>query len=157
MHFQRTLITGLVAVALILAFAGPAAAKKYGVEQSGRGSWDHIAGGVSFTGTTIGSPVEGETVGTIATLDGTLPPWPGCEDATGTMTTTDGRTTLVVEIRGSLCLAVAPSGYLVFRGWYDVVEYTGARGRRVADGTGSLSMEFLADGYGQWMAIGDLY
>lgn len=157
MHIRMIIITALATVSFITAVAGPAAAQKYGVEQVGRGSWEHMTGGVSFSGTTTGRPVEGTTVGNVATNDGTLPPWPGCEDASGTITTTDGRRTLVVGVRGTLCRAVSPAGYLVFRGWYDVLDYSGSRGKRIADGTGGLSMEFLADGSGQWMLGGDLY
>lgn len=155
----RTTTMALVATVLLLGtLAGPAAARKYGVEQAGRGTWTHIEAGVAFVGTTTGSPFDGTTTGEVAADDGSLPPWPGCEAGSGTMTTVaeDGRR-LTLRFWGDLCRAVSPSGYLVFRGWYEVTEYTGGKGRRVADGVGGLGMEFLADGYAQWMPMGDLY
>lgn len=157
MKTRSILTVALAAVIVVAALAGPAAAKKYGVSQAGRGTWSHATAGVTFSGATTGAPFDGATVGSVEADDGTLPPWPGCEPASGTMTTTSEDSTLTLRLWGNLCRAVSPAGYLVFRGWYQVVDYSGAKGRRVADGVGGLGMEFLADGYAQWMPQGDLY
>lgn len=155
----RTLLTlALSVVLLVSALAGPAAAgKKYELQQIGTGTWTAIDGGRAFTGTSAGHPVEGTTTGEITVEDGTLPPWPGCEPATGTISTTDGGVTVVLSVWGKLCHGVPLTADLVFLGWYDVVSYDGAKGRRVADGRGSLDIRSFSDGTLQWMITGDLY
>lgn len=157
MNARSILAVALATVVVLAALTGPATAKKYGVSQAGHGTWSHATAGVTFAGDTTGAPFDGATVGSVEADDGTLPPWPGCESASGTMTTTGDGRTLTFRLWGDLCRAVSPAGYLVFRGWYQVVDYSGGKGRRVADGVGGLGMEFLADGYAQWMPQGDLY
>ena len=154
----RTLLTLALSVLLLVSvLAGPAAAKKTELQLIGTGTWTAIDGGRDVTGTSAGQPLEGTTTGTFAVADGTLPPWPGCEEATGTVTTTDGRHTLVLTTWGTLCHGYATTADLVFMGWYDVVSYDGARGRRVADGRGSIDVRSFKDGTLQWMITGNLY
>lgn len=154
----KTMFAMLLVAAIVTGAAGPASAKRPIVEQVGRGTWATATTGegVTFTGTTTGLPMDGDTEGSLGPADGTLPPWPGCEPGTGTITTTSGRETLTVALTGNLCRSVSPAGYLVFIGWYDVVSYTG-RGNRVADGRGSVDLRVLTDGSAQWMLLGDLY
>ncbi len=154
----RTLLTlALTVVLLVAALAGPAAARKSDVSLIGRGTWTALEDGRAFQGPSTGTPLEGTTSGTFTAVDGALPPWPGCTPGEGTVTTTDGTHTLVLRIWGDLCQAVHPAADLVLIGWYDVVSYDGARGRRVPDGRGSIDIRSFDDGTLQWMITGQLY
>lgn len=153
----KMMLAMLLAATLLVFVAGPAGAKKPIIEQAGHGTWAPAISGVTFTGTTTGRPLSGDTDGEIAPTDGTLPPWGGCEPGSGTITTTSEGETLTLALTGDLCRAVAPAGYLVFIGWYDVVGYTGAKGKRVPDGRGGVDLRVLADGSAHWLVQGDLY
>jgi hypothetical protein len=157
MRVHRMLGGVLAAVVAVVVVAGPASAAKPRVEQIGRGPWTATASGATFTGETTGTPLDGATVGSVAVDDGTMPPWPGCEPGSGSITTSNGNRTFTVTFSGNLCWSVAPTGHLVLIGWYDVTEFTGAKGKRIADGRGSIDLRVLADGTAQWMLSGDLY
>lgn len=158
MQTRRTVVIALAAITMLVAlFTGPAAAKRPGVEQIGRGTWATADPGLTFSGTTEGLPFSGATVGSITPDDGQMPPWGGCVPGSGTATTESGSLRLTLVFTGKICSIVAPTGHIHFLGWYDVVEYTGAKGKRVADGRGSIDFRSLTDGTIQWMIDGDLY
>jgi hypothetical protein len=138
--------------------AGPAAARRPAVEQIGRGTWATADPGLTFSGTTEGLPFSGDTVGSITPDDGQMPPpMGGCVPGSGTATTESGSLRLTLAFSGKMCSMVAPTGHIVFLGWYDVVEYSGAKGKRVASGRGSVDIRSFTDGTIQWMIDGDLY
>lgn len=155
----RTLLVSLVVGLMAVALVAPASAgKRDTVSQYGHGTWSVAGDGFDVTGTTNGSPVAGPSTGHVRPDDGTMPAWGGCEPGSGTFTTTTNRSTLVVTFSGDFCRAVAPAGYVVFKGWYDVVEYTGGKKKgRTAEGRGAMDLYLLADGSSQWSFSGDLY
>lgn len=154
----RNAIAGLaVAATTIVGVAQTADAGRPKLDQYGNGTWTTEGAGATFEGETSGSPFSGATTGYIVPDDGTDPPWSGCEPGSGSMTTTADGKTVTIELWGSICTAVAPSGRLVFIGWYRVTHYDAKKGHRVADGVGGFDVHTAADGSAQWMLSGDLY
>ena len=156
----RTLLVALVVGLLAVALVAPASAgRRDAVSQYGHGTWTVAGDGFDVAGATEGAPVAGPSTGHVRPGDGTMPPWGGCEPGSGTFTTSTNRSTLTVRFWGDFCRAVAPAGYVVFKGWYDVTEYTGGKGKkgRTAEGRGGMDLYLFADGSSQWSFSGDLY
>jgi hypothetical protein len=155
---KHRIITALAATACAAALtAPPAGAARDAVEQVGNGTWTQTDATVTYTGTTTGRPFDGITVGTIEPVDGTLPPWGGCEPGRGTLATSSEKVALTATLTGQICRAVAPTGYLVFIGWYDVTDFSrGPQNKNRADGRGGIDVRALADGSATWIMQGDL-
>jgi hypothetical protein len=146
------LAAALAAAALsIVAIGAPAqAARRADTIQyvvGSDGTWSMADPVASIEVPVSGLPFDGTLSGHFEPVAGVLPPWPGCVPGTGTVTVGSATATLTLALRGDLCWSVAPSGYLIFKGWHDVTSYAPEpREKWVTGGYGSFDIRLLADG-----------
>jgi uncharacterized membrane protein len=155
----RTVVLAVLAAALsVTAVASPAtAAKRNELQQAGSGTWVRDGVETIVSGTATGQPFSGHTEIRFQPDSGELPPWPGCGAASGSLTLTSDTDRLVLRFRGGeVCLAVPPTADVVFQAWYDVVEYTGTKGKKAPSGSGSIDVRTMKDGTVTWMVSGSL-
>ena len=111
------------------------------------GTWSTADPVASIDVPVIGLPFDGTLSGHFEPVAGVLPPWPGCVPSSGTVSVSSAKATLTLALRGDLCWSVAPSGYLIFKGWHDVTSYAPEpRAKWVTGGYGSFDIRLLADG-----------